>query len=139
MPRPARGRPTEAGAAVSEALRFRLTPDELAGLKVVAAREGVTVSRLLRRAVREMVTGGPDFFDDGTAAMSDVAHELAAMQRMLLEVDDRDDYPQRLGEALRRVTAIVTSTRYGFAAQVRRSRTRWIPQPRRPRPRPTRS
>lgn len=127
MPRPTRGRPTEADAPVSEVLRFRLTQDELAGLKAVALREGVTVSRLLRRAVREMVTGGPDFFDDGTLAMSKVAHELVCVQRMLSDVDAGEGCTHRLGEASREIAAIVASTRTGFAEQVRRSRTRWVP------------
>lgn len=123
MPRSTRGRPTEAAAPVSEALRFRVTPDELAGLKAVAAREGVTMSRLLRRAVREMVTGGPDFFDDGVAALSKVAGELARLERLL---------PRLQGEAraaqLALLEALLASTRQGFATQVRRSRRRWTPK-----------
>lgn len=127
MARPIRGRPTEAGAPVSEALRFRVTPGELAGLQSVAAREGVTVSRLLRRAVREMVTGGPDFFDDGTARMGELARELAGVQRLLLQLQ-RGEFPDAgLLDALEQLRVTVTATRTGFAEQVRRSRTRWVP------------
>lgn len=122
MPRSTRGRPTEAAAPVSEALRFRLTPDELAGLKAVAAREGVTVSRLLRRAVREMVTGGPDFFDDGVAALSEVAGTLVRLERTL-----RAGGANERADALTALEALLASTRQGFAEQVRRSRARWTP------------
>lgn len=127
MPKPTRGRPTEASAPVSEALRFRVTPEELAGLKAVAAREGVTVSRLLRRAAREMVTGGPDFFDDGTACMSELARELSAVHRVLLELRASEQPNEGAREALKRLYAAVIATRTGFAEQVRRSRRRWAP------------
>lgn len=133
MPRPTRGRPTEERAPVSEALRFRVTPEELAGLKAVAAREGVTVSRLLRRAVREMVTGGPDFFDDGTARMSELARELAAVQRLLSRLPVSERSVPSFPDAFERIMAALTSTRTGFAEQVRRSRRRWVPMPPRPR------
>lgn len=127
MPKATRGRPTETGAPVTEALRFRVTPGELAGLKAVAAREGVTLSRLLRRAVREMVTGGPDFFDDGTERMSELARELAAIQRRLLQLPDGEGCASQLSETLAQVRATLITTRTGFAEQVRRSRRRWVP------------
>ena len=124
------GRQTDAGAPFSEALRFRVTSEELAGIKAVATREGVTVSRLLRRAVREMVSGGPDFFDDGTAQMSELARELAAIQRLLSGMPACERCAPELADAFERVMAAVTSTRVGFADQVRRSRGRWMPAPR---------
>lgn len=113
---------------MSEALRCRVMPDELAALKAVAAREGVTVSRLLRRAVREMVTGGPDFFDDGTALMSELAHELAEVQRELARLDGGAIGSPALQRVLQHLSAVVESTRMGFAEQVKRSRVRWAPR-----------
>lgn len=123
MPPPARGRPTEANGPVSEAPRFRVTPEELAGLKAVTAREGVTVSRLLRRAVREMVTGGPAFFDDAVAELSNVAGELARLERIL-----RSAQASGRANGLASLQALLASTRAGFAEQVRRSRRRWTPR-----------
>ncbi len=67
----------------SAAVKVRLTPDERAGLTRAAERQGVTVSRLLRRAVREMINQAPDLFDDGVMAMQANARQLAAIGRNL--------------------------------------------------------
>lgn len=127
MARSTRGRPTEEGAPVTEALRFRVTPGELAGLKAVAAREGVTVSCLLRRAAREIVTGGPEFFGDATVQMSELARELAAIQRHLMRIETGKHARDEYRETLERLHVAVMATRAGFAEQVRRSRSRWAP------------
>jgi hypothetical protein len=65
------------------AVKLRLTPDERLGLARAAERQGVTVSRLLRRAVREMINQAPDLFDDGVMALQANARQLAAIGRNL--------------------------------------------------------
>ena len=43
----------------------RLRDQEWAGLKQLAEDLNETPSRIIRRLVREAITGGPDYFDDG--------------------------------------------------------------------------
>ena len=43
----------------------RLRDQEWAGLTQLAENLGETPSRIIRRLVREAITGGPDYFDDG--------------------------------------------------------------------------
>ncbi len=61
----------------------RLREDEWAGLKQLAEHLGQTPSRLLRRLIREAVTGGPDYFDDGVLDLRRMHRELASIGRNL--------------------------------------------------------
>lgn len=73
--RPPRGR--------SEALRFRVYPEETAGLRELAAALNISPSRVLRCLLRESITGGPDFFDNGVHELRTMRHHLAAIGRNL--------------------------------------------------------
>lgn len=86
----------------------------------LARTTGRPASQLLRRAIREMVTGGPDFFDDGVALMAQAVQSLARLERRLAKAAAVDEELDELRELLQ-------GTRSGFAEQVRRSRQRWAP------------
>lgn len=115
------GRPTEQSAPVTRTLHFRLTEAEHDRLQILARALGVPPSRLLRRAVREMVNGGPDLFDDGVAAMSEVARQLAAVARRL---DGAAANSEAAG--LEDVRRSLEDVRRRFADLVRASRERWV-------------
>ena len=73
--RPPRGR--------SEALRFRVYPEETAGLRALAAALNLSPSRVLRCLLREAINGGPDFVDNGVRELRTMRHHLAAIGRNL--------------------------------------------------------
>lgn len=60
----------------SQAVRVRLRAEERAALQEFAAALGQTPSRIIRRLIREAITAGPDYFDDGLL-------ELRQMRRAL--------------------------------------------------------
>ena len=49
----------------SSSLRVRVRKEEREAFQEFAASLGQTPSRVLRRLVREAITGGGDYFDDG--------------------------------------------------------------------------
>ena len=74
------GRPKSKAPPVRSRVVFaRLREAEEAGLKHLAARLGQTPSRIIRRLIREAVTGGPDYFDDGLLELGRMHRELAAI------------------------------------------------------------
>ena len=79
MPRP-KAKP---GAIRSKMVFVRLREEEEAGLKQFAAALGQPPSRIMRRLIREALTGGPDYFDDGVLDLRRMHRELAAIGRNL--------------------------------------------------------
>ena len=75
MPRPK----TKPPKVRSRAAAIRLREDEWAGLKELAATLGQTPSRVIRRLIREALTGGPDYFEDGLLELRRMHRELAAI------------------------------------------------------------
>lgn len=78
------GRPkVKAPKVRSRAAAIRLREDEWTGLKDLAATLGQPPSRVMRRLIREAVTGGPDYFNDGVRELERLIRELAAIGRNL--------------------------------------------------------
>lgn len=67
--------------AMSESLRVRLHADERAALGRLATALNERPSRIVRRLIREAITAGPDFFDDGVDELRIAHRELAAVGR----------------------------------------------------------
>ncbi len=71
------GRPHSKPREVRSKMAFvRLREEEWAGLKQLAENLGEIPSRIIRRLIREAVTGGPDYFDDGVLDLRRMAREL---------------------------------------------------------------
>ena len=79
MPRPK----TKPPKVRSRAAAIRLREDEWAGLKHLAETLGQPPSRVIRRLIREAITGGPDYFNDGVSELERMISELAAIGRNL--------------------------------------------------------
>ena len=71
------------GSALSRSRNIRLHLAEDQGLKQLAATLGETPSRVIRRLIREALTGGPDYFDDGVLDLRRMHRELASIGRNL--------------------------------------------------------
>ncbi len=67
----------------SEAVRVRLNRDEKRALLKFAETLDERPSRVMRRLIREAVTGGPDYFQDGLAEIRETHRQLAAIGRNL--------------------------------------------------------
>ncbi len=93
----------------SESLRVRVRNDEREALKRLAKSLGRKPSEVLRRLVREAVTGGPDFFDDGLDELRAAHRELAAVGRNI----------NQLAKAANRDKPVVASELRGELADVK--------------------
>ena len=79
MPRPK----SKLSEVRSRVVGIRLREAEWAGLKQLAADLDQAPSRIIRRLIREALTGGPDYFDDGLLELRRMHRELAAIGRNL--------------------------------------------------------
>ena len=80
----------------SEALRVRVNEEERAGLMQLAASIEQKPSRVLRRLIREAVTGGPDFFDDGLNELRTAHRQLAAVGRNINQLAKAANRAERI-------------------------------------------
>ena len=67
----------------SHKLYFRARQAELAGLTALSQALNVPPSRILRRLLREAITGGPDYFKDGVQEIRMMHVHLSAIGRNL--------------------------------------------------------
>ena len=67
----------------SGVVHVRLHQDEAVALKRLAAKLDQTQSRVLRRLIREALTGAPDYFKDELVDLRRMVRELAAIGRNL--------------------------------------------------------
>jgi len=75
-PRDSKAKPALRRAKRSETFRLRLTTEELDGLQALAKRTGINRSRLARKALRELITGGVHLLDREQLAALEVARQL---------------------------------------------------------------
>ena len=61
----------------------RLREEEWEGLKQLAENLGETPSRVIRRLIREALTGSPDYFEEGLLDLRRMHRELASIGRNL--------------------------------------------------------
>ena len=98
----------------SEALRVRVRPEERKALQEFAATLGQTPSRIIRRLIREAITGGPDYFKDELLDLRRVSRELAAIGRNLNQLAKAANRGERVDAA--EVTRVTNATRVQAAA-----------------------
>ena len=100
MPRPK----SKLSEVRSRVVGLRLREQEWAGLKTLAAQLGQPPSRLLRRLLREALTGGPDYFTDELRELHRMRVELSAIGRNLNQLARAANQGGALaGEDVRRV------------------------------------
>ena len=69
--------------AYSRMAGVRLRVDEDTGLKALGKALGLSPSRIIRRLIREAITGGPDYFDEDVKEIRLMHVHLAAVGRNL--------------------------------------------------------
>ena len=115
----------------SEALRVRVRDSERDAFKRLAGSLGEKPSRVLRRLIREAITGGPDLFDDGLAELREAHRQLAAVGRnvnQLARAANRGDpiVPSELHGKLADVKAQVAELARLYGSAVERARRRSV-------------
>ena len=115
----------------SEALRVRVRDDEREALNRLAKSLDRKPSEILRRLVREAVTGGPDFFDDGLEELRTAHRQLAAVGRninQLAKAANRDEpiVASELRDELAEVKARVEDVAGVYRGAVERARKRTV-------------
>lgn len=125
MPKPS------ARPSASDSLRVRVHRSEREALKRLADSLDQKSSRILRRMIREAITGGPDFFDDGLAELREAHRQLAAVGRninQLARAANRDDpiVPSELRSELAEVKVMVDNLARLYAAAVEHARCRSV-------------
>ena len=92
------------GTTYRAKLWCRVRPDEHAAFKQLAQHLGQPPGRLLRRLVRQSLTGGPDYFADGVLELRTMHRELAAIGRNLNQLTRAANQGQVVGgDDVRRV------------------------------------
>lgn len=102
----------------SSSLNVRVRPEEREAFQEFAASLGQTPSRVLRRLVREAITGGGDYFKDEMVGLRAVSREVAAIGNnlnQLAKAANRGEWP--IGEDVKRV---VNAARVQTAALIAR-------------------
>ena len=88
----------------SSMVHVRLHDPEAAALKALAENLGQSPSRIIRRLIREAITGGPDYFKDELVELSRMSRELAAIGRNLNQLSRAANRGEAVsGPAVRRV------------------------------------
>ena len=117
--------------AMSDALRVRIHADERIALGRLAKSLDEKPSRLVRRLVREAITQGPDFFDDGLTELRATHRELAAVGRninQLAKAANKDErvVPAQLKRNLAAAKLQVERLAEIYREAVERSRRRTV-------------
>ena len=116
---------------MSDSLRVRVHADERIALGRLAKSLDEKPSRLLRRLVREAITQGPDFFDDGVVELRAAHRELAAVGRninQLAKAANKNEHvvPAQLKRNLAAVKLQVERLAEIYREAVERSRRRTV-------------
>lgn len=123
-----RGRPAINGTPLSMPMSVRLTLAELQSFRQAAERIGEAPTRLLRRAVREIVNAEPDLFEDGLIELRAIHRELAATGRTLNQIARHLNAGGALQECIDLVpmSQTVKAAQDAFGRLIKQSQDRWV-------------
>ena len=118
-------------ASQSEALHCRVRPAERAALRNLAQALHQTPSRVLRRLLREALTGAPDFWDDGVNEIRASHRALNAVGRnlnQLVRAANRGDviFSEELESVVHTLRQRVAALEAVYAHAVRQARRRTV-------------
>lgn len=115
----------------SDAVRVRLNRVEKEAFDAFAKDIDVKPSQIIRRLIREMINGGPEYFDDGLQELRTSHRELAAVGRnlnQLVKMANRGEqlYSHEVAEELHSVKAQVANLELLYRKSVERVRQRSV-------------
>lgn len=115
----------------SDAVRVRLNHVEKTAFERVAEAIGKKPSQVFRRLIREAITGGPEYFDDGLDELRAAHRELGAIGRnlnQLVKLANRGEqlFGHEVREELAAVVAQVDTVEKLYRDSVERIRSRSV-------------
>lgn len=126
------GTPVTRRAKRSEALQTRLTAEELAALHRLAARTGIRASRLTRKAIRELVTGGVDLLNREQQAVLELARQMRLiggnLNQIARQLNRGDAASRALAEAVEELRKGLTESEFTWRRLVAGARARTVPE-----------
>ena len=126
------GTPVRRRAKRSEALQTRLTAEEHAALHRLATRTGIRASRLARKAIRELVTGGVDLLNREQQAVLELARQMRLaginLNQIARQLNRGDSASRGLAETLTELREALTESEYTWRRLVAAARARTVPE-----------
>jgi len=126
------GTPIRRRAKRSEALQTRLTAEEHAALRRLSDRTGIRASRLTRKAIRELVTGGVDLLNREQQAVLELARQMRLigvnLNQIARQLNRGDNAARSLGEAIGALRETLTESEYTWRRLVAAARARTVPE-----------
>lgn len=114
----------------SEALHLRLTRDEHAGLRALSSRTGIRRSRLARKALRELITGGVDLLERDQQATLELARQMRLigvnLNQIARRVNQGESPSRALADVLDQFRAALRECEWTWRRQVAAARARIV-------------
>lgn len=126
------GTPVRRRAKRSEVVQTRLTVDERAALRRLSARTGIAASRLSRKAIRELVTGGIDLLNREQQAVLELARQIRLvgvnLNQIARHLNRGDSASRSLAETILELREALTESEYTWRRLVAAARARTVPE-----------
>ena len=126
------GTPVRRRAKRSETLQTRLTVEEHAALHRLATRTGIRASRLARKAIRELVTGGVDLLNREQQAVLELARQIRLvgvnLNQIARHLNRGDGASRSLAETMLELREALTESEYTWRRMVAAARARTVPE-----------
>ncbi len=126
------GTPVRRRAKRSEALQIRLTAEEHAALHRLATRTGIRASRLARKAIRELVTGGVDLLNREQQAVLELARQIRLvginLNQIARHLNRGDSASRSLAQTMTELREALTESEYTWRRIVAAARARTVPE-----------
>ncbi|MDB5987847.1 MAG: hypothetical protein JWR16_2900 [Nevskia sp.] len=116
----------------SETLQLRLTMDEHAALHVLADHTGIRGSRLARKAIRELVTGGVDLLDREQQAVLELARQIRLtginLNQIARQLNRGDSASRSLAKTIEALRVSLSESEFTWRRMVAAARARTVPE-----------
>jgi mobilization protein MobC len=126
------GTPIRRRAKRSEALQTRLTAEEHAALRRLSAQTGIAASRLSRKAIRELVTGGVDLLNREQQAVLELARQMRLigvnLNQIARHLNRGDGASRSLAGTIMELRETLTESEYTWRRLVAAARGRTVPE-----------
>ena len=126
------GTPVRRRAKRSEALQTRLTAEEHAALRHLSARTGIRASRLARKAIRELVTGGVDLLNREQQAVLELARQIRLvginLNQIARHLNRGDGTSRSLADTITELREALTESEFTWRRLVAAARARTVPE-----------
>jgi hypothetical protein len=126
------GTPVRRRAKRSETLQTRLTAEEHSALRHLSDRTGIRASRLVRKAIRELVTGGVDLLNREQQAVLELARQMRLigvnLNQIARHLNRGDSDSHGLRRSIEELRQALTESEYTWRRLIATARARTVPE-----------